>query len=158
MRIEHRLGVATPPYIIWEVLFDLAAWPQWTTIYPKAEGTIRFGGQLNLTLALPGQAERAITPTVFDWTPDELIHWRESEVFGLSHSVRYLEIEKLSDTGCIFSNGEIFKGPLGLRLNRHRARGLRQGYAALGEAMKLRAEALWAQRQAEAGVDIGTGD
>ena len=146
MRVEHRLGIATPPDLIWEVLSDIAGWPRWSSIYPKAEGEVRFGGQLALTLALPGEAHREITPTVFDWTPDQALHWRDKEAWGLSHSVRYMEIEPLDKAGCIFANGEIFKGLLGPRLNVSRRRSLRRGYAAFGEALKERSEALWAER------------
>jgi hypothetical protein len=49
--------------------------------------------------------------------------------------------------GVIFSNGEIFKGLLGERLVKPRRRAIRQGFEAMGEALKTRAEAFMAGRQ-----------
>src|SRR5579863_2980506 len=112
IKIEHRIGVRTTPEAIWGILADVRGWGAWNPLYPKAEGAVEFGAQLTLELALPGEAARIIRPTVVDWTPNEQILWRLSLFGGLIRTTRYLEIEKLGDASCIFSNGEIFEGPL----------------------------------------------
>lgn len=147
MKLEHRIGIGAPAEIIWEILADIPAWPTWNPIHPKAAGQVRFGERLTLTLALPGQPHEVIEPVISDWTPNEAIHWRHSHTHGLARSIRYLEIEALSATGCGFSNGEIFHGLLGPRLARRRRSSLHRGFVALGEALKARAEALWAERK-----------
>ena len=114
-------------------------------IYPQASGAIGFGASLNLTLALPGEPARAIAPTILDWAPNEAIHWRLTGAGGLVSSVRYIEIETLSEAGCIVSNGEIFGGLLGSRLARRLRRAHREGFTRLGEALRDRAEAAWRQ-------------
>ena len=149
VKIEHRIGIPVPPAILWEIISDVARWPEWTQIYPKAAGKIGFKEPLQLTLALPGQAPREITPKVFDWAPDEAIHWRTPVFGGLGWAVRYLEIEAMSESGCIFSNGEIFGGFFGARRAAWLRKPLKAGYAALGEALKVRAETLWSERQAQ---------
>jgi hypothetical protein len=63
-------------------------------------------------------------------------------------TIRYLEIEILSETGCIFSNGEIFEGMLGPTVAKRYRRQLRAAMASMGEALQLRAEAAWRERQA----------
>jgi hypothetical protein len=66
---------------------------------------------------------------------------------GLIENVRFLEIETLSETGCIFSNGEIYgglMGPSGSAVKQRRV--IRRGFTALGEALRDRAEALWRER------------
>jgi hypothetical protein len=112
-KIEHRLGLQAPPDAIWAVIADINSWGEWNPLYTRAEGTLRIGAQLDLDLALKGQKVRAIRPTILDWVPNEQILWRLSMVGGLVKSIRYIEIEKLSETGCIFANGELFEGPLG---------------------------------------------
>ncbi|QUD86355.1 SRPBCC domain-containing protein [Phenylobacterium montanum] len=147
VKIEHRIGIAAPANIIWEVMFDVSAWTQWSAIYAEATGEVRFGGSLALTLALPDHPPRPVKATILDWTPDEAIHWKTKGF--LMETTRYLEIEKLAETGCLFSNGEIFSG-FGTRyLSRSRLRDLREGYGALGEGLKARAEALWRARADE---------
>lgn len=146
LKIEHRIGIKVPAEVIWEILVDVSNWPQWSRIYPRTSGVIGFGESLVLTVALPEESEQIITPTVLDWTPNEAIHWRSTAVGGLITSVRYLEIERLHETGCVFSNGELFAGLLGSRLARRRRRSLREGFAAFGEALRARAEAAWRER------------
>ena len=145
-KIEHRLGVQAPASVIWEVLFDLERWPEWNPLYPEVSGAIRFGETLKLKLALPDQPVRDLSAVIMDWTPDEAIHWKTSHLRGLVRTVRYLEIEPMSETGCVFSNGEIFTGLLGARVAKQLRPALKQGFAALGEAVGARAEALWRQQ------------
>lgn len=142
-KIEHRIGVKAPAETVWAFLSDLTTWSDWNPLYPQASGILRIGAPLTLTLALPGQAARTITPTVIDWVPREQIHWRLSAMGGLVRTVRYLEIEALNEESCVFSNGEIFMGLLGPRTLRQLKRPIRQGFAALGEAVRDRAERVW---------------
>ena len=143
LKLEHRLGVQAPAQIIWESLSDLSTWAEWNPLYPKAEGAIRIGEVLTLELALPGQPVQTIQPRVLDWAPEDHIHWRLTMFRGLVNSVRYLEIEVLNDAACIVSNGEIFSGLLS-PLVRTQRRAIRQGFTAMGEAIKARAEARYA--------------
>ncbi|MFI4935840.1 MAG: SRPBCC family protein [Caulobacterales bacterium] len=143
IKIEHRIGVQTPPEVIWEIVSDIPGWSAWNPLYPKAEGAVRIDTVLTLELALPGQAPRIIRPKIVDWTPNEQILWRLNLLGGLIRSVRYIEIEKLTETGCIFSNGEMFEGPLMRLINRKLQRTIKAGFTAMGEAVHARAEAAW---------------
>jgi hypothetical protein len=147
VKIEHRIGVRAPADIVWEILSDVPGWPAWSTLYSRASGVIGFGEHLKLELNIPGQPPRAIEPEVFEWEPRELIHWKIKSLGGLLERVRFFEIDTLSENGCIFSNGEMFGGLLGPELSARKLRGpLRQGFTAMGEAMRDRAEALWQSR------------
>lgn len=147
IRIEHRIGVQAPAEVIWDVLYDLERWHEWNPLYPRATGQIRLGQTLDMTLALPGQPERQIQPVVLEWVPNEQLHWRLTLLGGLIKTLRYIEITPLSETGCIVDNGEIFGGLMGPSLGRRMARPVRQGFKAMNEALKARAEAEWAKRQ-----------
>jgi hypothetical protein len=147
MKIEHRIGVQAPASVVWGLVHDLERWAEWNPLYTRASGVIRIGETLSLTLVLPGQPPRELKATVIDWTPDEAIHWRTSNVAGLVRTVRYLEIEAKSETGCIFSNGEIFQGLLGPRIAGQLRPALKEGFAALGEAVRDLAEARWREQQ-----------
>ena len=144
-KLEHRLGVQAPAEIIWDSLADLTTWADWNPLYPKAAGNIRIGEVLTLELALPGQPVQTIQPKVLDWAPQDHIHWRLTMFRGLVTSVRYLEIEIMGDTACVVSNGEIFSGLLS-PLVRTQRRAIREGFTAMGEAIKARAEAQFAAR------------
>jgi hypothetical protein len=147
VKIEHQTGVKAPASVVWEIVHDLESWADWNPLYTEASGVIRIGEKLKLTLALPDQEPRELEATVIDWTPDEAIHWKTRHVGGLVKTIRYLEIEAKSETGCIFSNGEIFAGLLGPRVAKQLRPSLRKGFTALGEAVRALAEARWQSRQ-----------
>ena len=142
-KLEHRLGIQAPAETVWEILADVPGWKDWNPLYPEARGVIGFGELLTLTVALPGRRPRVIRPRVLDWAPNEAIHWKLSMMLGLVDTTRYIEIEKMSETGCIFSNGEIFDGLLGPTVGKQVKRPVRAGFAAMGEALRDRAEARW---------------
>ena len=149
--IEHRIGIQAPARVIWANLYDLSTWSEWNPLYPQAEGRIALGETLKLTLALPGEAPRQIAPRVQDWEPDAQIVWRLQFAPMLGHSVRYIEIEALSETGCVVNNGEFFHGMVGERLGQSKRRPIRDGFQALSEALKARAEAQW-RSSVESGI------
>jgi len=143
VKLEHRLGIQAPVHTVWEILADLPSWHEWNPLYTEAKGVIGFGELLTLTLVLPKSAPRVIQPRIVDWTPNEAIHWNLKAMGGLVSTIRYLELEKLHDEGCIFSNGELFQGLLGPSVARRIKWPVREGFAAMGEALRDRAEARW---------------
>ena len=142
--IETRLGVAAPPEVLWAILSDIEGWPSWASMYAKAAGTLRIGETLTLELALPQAAPETLAYTVLDWAPDMQVHLRSKLYGGLLTTTRYMEIEKLGDRSCIFSNGEIFRGLAASFMPRRLRRALHRGFLVAGEALKARAEADWA--------------
>ena len=149
LRIEHRIGVAASAEVIWELISNLDGWKDWNPLYPEAAGKLTIGGTLRLTEALPGKAPRPIAPVVVDWEPRAQILWRLDSGL-MSRSVRYLEIESLSETGCIFANGAFFHGMLGEQAAKSSRRAIQQGYDALGEAVKAISEQRYREQAGDA--------
>jgi hypothetical protein len=143
VKIEHRVGIQAPPEAVWAVIADIEGWAAWNPLYPKAEGRLRIGAPLTLELVLRDRPPQTIKPVVLDWIPNEQIHWRLKALGGLVKTTRFLEIEKLGDTACIFANGEVFDGPLGPVALRPLRGSVRHGFQAMGEALKTRVEAAW---------------
>jgi hypothetical protein len=143
LKIEHRVGVQTPAEPVWEMIVDVDGWGAWNPLYPKAKGVVQFGAQLDLTVAIPGEAPREIRATVQDWTPNEQIIWTVSMLGGLIRSTRYIEIETLENGNVIFSNGEIFEGRLAWLIGKKQQRAIKRAFTAFGETVRDRAEAAW---------------
>ncbi len=143
VRVEHRIGIQAPAETIWEILYDVERWHEWNPLYTKAEGVVRTGGQLTLTLALEDEAPRVIQPVVYEWVPNDQIHWRLKMLGGLVSNIRFLELEKLDTASTIFSNGELIGGLLGPTVARRMGRKIYRGFQAMSEALKARAEAQW---------------
>ena len=71
--------------------------------------------------------------------PNEQIHWRERG--WLLKTTRYFEIEALTETACIVSNGVLAEGLGSRHLPRKTRFRMREGFQGMGEALKARAEA-----------------
>jgi len=143
MKIESRIGIKAPAEVIWEIASDFKSWSFWNPTYTKGAGELRIGAPLEFTLELPGEAPQVINPVLIEWVPLEQIHWSLTLARGLVRTVRYIEIEALSEASCIVSNGEIFEGLLGPTAARSKRHAIRQGFAHGGEALAARAEAQW---------------
>jgi hypothetical protein len=148
IRIEHRIGIAAPAEVIWEVLGDIAAWPQWNPSYPSVEGELKIGAPLELVERI-GDQDRRVSARVEDWVPDSQILWRAKALGGWVKRLRYHEIEVLAETSCIFSNGEIWDGRYAGYAMKGGRRAYYNAYEALGEALKARVEEVWAAKPAE---------
>jgi hypothetical protein len=146
-RVEDRIGVQAPPEVIWEIVYDIARWHEWNPTYTKADGQVRIGETLSLTLQLPGQNPQQIRPKVLEWVPNEQLHWQLTLLGGLIKTVRYIEIEALAEASCVVDNGEIFGGLMGPSLGKRMGRNVQRGFKAMNEALKARAEAEWIRRK-----------
>jgi len=142
-RIEHRLGIPAPAHVVWQVLADLERWGEWNPLYARIEGRLSIGAQLNVTEQLPGFEPEQLAPFVVDWVPDFQIIWRTSQSFGFLKRLRYFEIDRLSDEGCIFANGEDWYGRPARYVTPAKRRAMREAFEAMGEALKARALSVW---------------
>lgn len=150
-KIESRVGVRAPAHVVWDAISVIGDWPAWNPLYSRAEGALRIGEKLKLTLALPGRPQRELAVPIVDWVPNEQILWSDTLARGWVRTLRYIEIEALSEVSCIFSNGEQFQGLMAnAYMNKSRRRMYRTAFEALSEAVRERAEAMWPEKGAEA--------
>jgi hypothetical protein len=145
--VEHRIGVQAPAEIVWEVISDFATWNEWNPVHPRMEGELRIGTPLVVEVVIGDAPPATIQPVVQDWVPYEQLHWRTKRLRGLVTAIRYIEIDRKGEESAIFSNGELFMGPLVRFVSRDERRRLRAAFTRMGEAVRDRAEAIWSQRQ-----------
>ena len=140
-KVEHRIGVSRPKEQIWAVLSDVDAWKAWNPMYPQVSGKLLISAPLNLTEKV-GDRTETYAAVVAEWVPNSQIIWTRKTHAGLVRHVRYIEIEPLSETGCIFANGELFEGFLAPYLvSESRRKKLRQAFRGFCEGLKARVEA-----------------
>jgi len=140
IRIEHRIGIAASPEVVWNVIADLSRWGEWNTLHPEATGRIAIGGQLEVAEVLEGEPGRLHQVTIPDWAPEIQLVWINKRGF-LSRSTRYFELEKLTGGGTLLANGEMFDGLRGEAWARERRSKFLAAFEATNEAIKARAEA-----------------
>jgi hypothetical protein len=141
-RIQARVGVQAPAFAVWDVLKDLDGWKDWNPLFSEAEGRLSIGTLVRLRRVKGNGKGELEEVRIVDWVPNEQILWARS-VGLFARSLAFLEIEALTETGCVLAVGEVYDGMVGERLGKARRRELHRGWTALAEAAKARAEATW---------------
>lgn len=140
VRFESRIGVQAPAASLWAHLIDFNAWPEWAQIYTDVTGSFVYGGRMTMTQTLASLPPRRIDAKIIDWEPEAQIVWRDTPQIGV-FTTRYFEITALSDTGCIFTSGEIVSGLLAAHWLKPRGYALRTAIEAQTVAFKAHVEA-----------------
>jgi hypothetical protein len=141
-RIQQKVGVQAPATQVWDVVSDLDHWNRWNPLYTEAEGKLSIGAPLRLKRVLPSDGQRVIEARIVDWVPDSQLIWSRKVGF-MATSLSYIELEVLSEEGCVLAIGEIFNGMGADLLPKPLRRDLRNGFLAMCEAAKARAELSW---------------
>lgn len=141
-RIQSRVGVQAPAFAVWDVISNLEGWKDWNPLFTEAEGRLSIGTLLRLRRVRAGGKGELEEVRVVDWVPNEQILWLKV-IAPFARSLAFLEIEALSETGCVLAVGEVFDGVIGERLGKKQRRELREGWTRLAEAAKAQAEATW---------------
>ncbi len=143
VRIEHRIGVAAPASAVWAVVSDLDRWSEWTGLYTQASGRLGIGEPVRLRVEVEGEPPRDLTGVVVEWVPEAQLILQFKLLRGLLTLTRYIEVEALTERGCILANGEIQDGPA-LRLVPRRLQGaVRRAFERMNTQAKVRVEAGW---------------
>lgn len=138
LRVEHRAGIAAPVETVWDLIADLESWPRWHPLTVRAQGGLALGAPIEVVEKL-GEAERAVTFRVHDWTPYEHLHLIQPRGLFGARSIRYLEVEKVGPANTIVAVGEAFDGYFAKQALRREHRFLKAGFE--GAALSLKAEA-----------------
>ena len=150
-RIQSRVGIQAPAFAVWDVLADLEGWKAWNPLFTEAEGRLAIGTLLSLRRVRPDGVGELEEVRILDWVPNEQILWTKT-LAPFARVIGFLEIEALSDRGCVLSVGELFTGLVGERMGMARRRALTPGWTRLAEALKERSEATWDGTPGEAVV------
>lgn len=95
---------------IWQVLLDVARWPDWNTTIDKVEGKASLGEKITVySTANPG---RAFALKVTELIPLERMVWTGGMPLGLFTGKRTYTLTPQDDTSIRFSMNEAFSGLL----------------------------------------------
>ncbi len=137
------------------MISDLDRWGEWNPIYPKASGRIAIGAPIDVRFEAPGQKPMEYRGVVGDWVPGEQLIWTAKLAGGLVRATRYIEIEALTETGCILANGELYEGVGAALMPAKLKSSVRQAFQIMNEKAKARIERSLANAEGESGERRG---
>ena len=139
--IRSAIEIRAPLDVVWRVLTDFGAYPEWNPHIRTVQGRPRAGGRLTIHSKPPGARTVVMRPMVVAWSPPHELRWRASfisrRLFTGEHGFK---LEELGPQRVRFSQDETFSGlvvPLYARL---RLNATRRGFAQVNEAIRDRAE------------------
>ncbi|WP_254271071.1 SRPBCC domain-containing protein [Haloarcula marina] len=137
--VTATVDVSAPPTVVWAVLTDVAAYPQWNTLL-SVDGEYAVGERVSARLSVPGLPTVSFAPEITVVDPRRELRWRSS-LFGhdAEHSFR---LDELADGGTRFVQHEVIDGPLAGPVVGAMERRIRRGFEQMNVGLRRRAAEL----------------
>lgn len=136
--ILTHIDIDAPETVVWDLLTDLPAYPDWNPHVTNAVGDLRPGGTLDIRVRREGVRDRDMTVTVADLDPGRRLAWVGT--FGspwLFEARHAFELETLDGNRTRLHNREDVSGLLGRFAVTDDPE---RDYEAMNRALKSRAE------------------
>ena len=142
-RIVTEIEINASADRVWHVLTDFAFYPKWNPFIRRISGSPIVGSRIETFIQPPGGRGMRFKPTVLAFAPSHELRWLGRllvrGIFDGEHSFR---IEPLTQERVRFIQEERFSGILTFPpLFRLATRGAQEGFEAMNQALKHRAEA-----------------
>ncbi|MCF2972057.1 SRPBCC domain-containing protein [Synechococcus sp. Nb3U1] len=126
---------------VWQILMDFSAYEQWNPFIRSIEGQAREGSQLQVQIQPPGGQRMAFKPTVVAVLPEREFGWLGHFILpGLFDGEHRFQLETLGEHRVRLTHSERFSGLLLPLLSKSLDTTVRQGFEAMNQALKSRAE------------------
>lgn len=140
--IETQVVINAPASKVWGILIDFAAMPAWNPFIRSISGSPSPGDRLSVQIAPPGQTAMTFKPTVLVASPERELRWRGTLmgrwIFAGEH---YFLLDQIGPRATRLTHGEYFSGLLAPLIMRGSVlAATKQGFAAMNDALKRRAE------------------
>lgn len=140
--VRSEIEIDAAPERVWQVLTDFGAYPEWNSFITSVEGEARAGAQLTIRIEPVGGRAMTIKPRLVRCDGPTELRWLGRlllpRVFDGEH---IFELSASDGGGTHLVQREEFGGVLVRPLWRMVSGGVEQGFAAMNEALKARAEA-----------------
>ena len=140
--IETEIEIAAPASVVWKELADTKSYGDWNPFVRRISGELDAGEYLEVTVGADGNSPMDFTPEVLVADENEELRWVGRLGFkGIFDGEHYFILEETDRGTTIFHHGENFTGVLGYPLIALIREDTHNGFLAMNEALKARAEA-----------------
>jgi hypothetical protein len=126
---------------VWQILTDLEKYAEWNPFIVAASGEVKVGNHINATFQPNGSKPTTFTPTILKAEPNQELRWLgkvgSGGIFNGEHS---FVIEPLGNNRVKLHHSEKFTGLLVPLFGKDIKTKYPEGFAALNQALKQRAE------------------
>jgi len=142
LKILHtEIEIEAPAGRVWQILTDIARFPEWNPFVRRIQGELRVGSRLEVLLQPPDSRGMNFRPTVLKVEPERELRWLgHLWAPGLFDGEHSFTIESLAEGCVLFVQREEFTGLLVPLLMRSLEVDTRRGFEAMNRAIKEQAE------------------
>ena len=135
------IEIESSPDVVWAILMDFDAYPEWNPFVRKITGSPSEGGHLSVRLQNPGGRAMTFTPVVTEADPDRRFSWLGKMGFkGVFDGHHHFDISGVDNATIRFTQSEDFSGALVPALWSMVESKTRAGFESMNTALKERAE------------------
>jgi hypothetical protein len=139
--LRTEIEIAASPEVVWAVLTDFAAFPQWNPFIKEANGEQKVGGKLRIRVAPAGGKGMVFKLTVLAFETNRELRWRgRLGIPGLFDGEHGFTLEPIDGGRTKLTQREVFTGVLVPLLARSLDDHTKKGFEAMNLALKERAE------------------
>jgi hypothetical protein len=133
--LRTEIEIAASPEVVWAILTDFAAFPQWNPFIKEASGEQKVGGKLRIRVVPSGGKGMVFKPTVLAFETNRELRWRgRLGIPGLFEGEHSFTIEQIVDGRTRLTQREVFTGVLVPLLARSLDDGTKKGFEAMNVA------------------------
>lgn len=137
-RYASEIRIDAPPEAVWDVLTDLARYPDWNPLFPRAEGRLAPGERVAFLIAPVG---RTMSATITELDAPRRLVWRAAPLGArLLASEHVFELAPDEAGGTQLRQEESFSGLAGGLLPGSMARKMEAAFREHDAALKARVE------------------
>src|SRR5262245_59725245 len=139
-RIDTNIEIRAPAERIWSILTDFAGYASWNPFVRSIEGAPKVGEILNVLIQPPGRKGMRFRPRVLASEPARELRWKGKVLIaGLFDGEHFFRLAPGAGP-VMFHQGEVFSGLLVPLMQSALDGPTRQGFIAMNEALKRKAE------------------
>lgn len=142
------IDIDSPAALVWDILTDLKNYSTWNSFIPKAQGDLRPGGSLKITIRPPGREAQDYRVRILEVETERRLRWLgHFHVPGLIDGDHWFELRVVGPNTTHLVQRECFRGiVVPLTWKRFLDTHLRAGFETLNRELKAAAERAARQR------------
>lgn len=141
--INTEITINASAEIVWNILMDFAQYPAWNPFIKELKGNAQVSQTLEVLIHPPKQKVSKFVPKVLKVIPQQYFSWRGVFLASWLMSGEHIfEIHSLANNQVKFVHYENFRGWLAGVILSKIGKSTQQGFIAMNEALKKRAEAM----------------
>lgn len=140
--------INAPRQWVWNILTEIAHYPNWNPFTYKISGTLQLGQSLDLYVNMPKRGNRVQTEIVKEISAPQQIAWGMTLLTPLLLSaLREQTLESITPEQCSYTTSDAFRGILSGVVFRLFYDDVYNGFNRVAYALKAHAEEQWQQHQ-----------